>query len=341
MDRLVPAPKIRPQIEAAGTLPAIIGAILGGFASIADAIFNFVDNDYVSMLPIINDHSQSITDIQEVVDQIILQGVARRFTSNGTYVPNPNIVALEVILIGAGGGGSSGSMDFVADGTRSGGGGGGGGETHAPIPASLLPTNVDGTFKPIQIIVGLGGAGAPGDSAYGTGGGHTLFGPEVGSGAQAWLLGGGGQGGSWGNNPSPALGGSGMIPGGNGDKGLGPGGSGDGAGNSTSEVDLHGGGGGGGRGAAQGRGPGTTGGSGAIWPGGTPGDPGNPGTSPSEIVATGGGGGGGGSTGAARGGNGAFPAGGGGGSACGTVGIGAGPGGNGGNGVVYIIERMA
>ncbi|MBF6460143.1 hypothetical protein IU433_13970 [Nocardia puris] len=339
MDRLIPPPRANPAFAQEVPLTRIIKAILGGFASIADAIFNLVDNDYVSALPIINDHSQSITEMREVVDQLILQGVALKFTGNGIYTPNPNLVALDAILIGAGGGGSSGSYDALVDGTRSGGGGGGGGETHVTIPASLLPTNPDGSFKSIQIVIGMGGAGAPGDSDVGTGGGHTLLGPEVGSAAQPWLLAGGGQGGSWGNSGPIALGGIGMIPGGNGDRGLGPAGAGDGAGHSTSAFDLHGGGGGGGRGAAQGRGGGTTGGGGGVSPGGTPGNPGNAGSAPSDIVATGAGGGGGGSSGSARGGHGGFPAGGGGGAACAFGGAGAG--GNGGHGVLYLIERMA
>lgn len=287
----------------------------------------------------INDHSQSIVELQQAINQLILQGLAIKFISNNTYYPNPDVVSIDVILIGAGGGGSSGSWDFVSSGTRSGGGGGGGGETHVNVPASLLPTNPDGTYKGIQVIVGLGGAGALSDQGVGTGGGHTRFGPEVGSVEQSWLLAGGGVGGAWGDSGPVAPGGVGMIPGGDGDRGLGPAGSGVGAGNSTSAYDLHGGGGGGGRGGAQGRGNGTTGGGGGISPGGAPANPGAPGESPSTIVATGGGGGGGGLNGSSGGGNGGFPAGGGGGSACSNAG--ATYGGNGAHGVVYVIERMA
>ncbi|MFF0546960.1 hypothetical protein ACFYTF_29400 [Nocardia thailandica] len=317
----------------------VVGAVLGGFASVLDAIFGTVDDAYIAGMPTINDHTQSITELEQAVEALILQGVAIKFTSNNTYVPSEGIVSVDVILIGAGGGGSSGSYDALIDGTRSGGGGGGGGETHVNVPASLLPTNIDGTYKGIQIIVGAGGAGATSDSGVGTGGGHTRFGPEVGSIAQSWLLGGGGNGGAWGNSGPVAPGGVGMIPGGAGDRGLGPAGAGVGAGHSTSAYDLHGGGGGGGRGGAQGRGGGSPGGGGGISPGGAPATPGAAGESPSTIVATGGGGGGGGASGSAGGGNGGFPAGGGGGSACDTGG--ATFGGNGANGVVYVIERMA
>lgn len=287
----------------------------------------------------INDHSQSITDIQAVINTLILQGDALKFVSNGTYTPNPNVVTVEVIAIGAGGGGSSGSQDALVAGTRSGGGGGGGGETHAPIPASLLPTNPDGSYKSLQVIVGAGGAGALADSDVGTGGGHTKFGPEVGSVAQEFLLGGGGQGGAWGNGGPTAQGGAGMILGGNGGRAVGDVSHPTPPGSSTSPFDLHGGGGGGGAGYAQGKGGGNAGGNGATAPGGAPGTPGQAGSSPSPIVAVGGGGGGGGLSGSAGGGNGGYPGGGGGGSACNAGG--ATYGGNGGNGVLFIIERMA
>lgn len=320
-------------------IAGVVGAILGGFGSILDAINGIVDDAYVANMPTITDHSASITELQQAVEALILQGLAIKFTSNNTYTPNENVVSIDVILIGAGGGGSSGSHDALVAGTRSGGGGGGGGETHVNVPASLLPTNLDGSYKGIQIIVGAGGAGALSDSGVGTGGGHTRIGPEVGSGAQSWLLGGGGTGGAWGNSGPIAPGGVGMIPGGNGGRAIGdpshvlpptP---------STSAFDLHGGGGGGGAGTAQGKATGSSGSGGGISPGGVIANPGQPGESPSAIVATGGGGGGGGLSGSSGGGAGGYPAGGGGGSACGTGG--ATFGGNGANGVVYIIERMA
>lgn len=288
----------------------------------------------------INDHSRSITELREVYEQLILQGVAKVFTSNNTYTPTPGIVSIDVIIIGAGGGGSSGSYDALTFGARSGGGGGGGGETHTRISAALLPTNPDGTFKPIQIVIGAGGAGALSDAQFGSGGGHTYFGPEVGSSDEPWLMAGGGQGGVWGNPGTIALGGIGMVPGGNGGRGgfqnqatIPPT-------HSTSSYELNGGGGGGGAGSTQ-LTPATVGGGGGISPGGNPGNPGETGKSPSQIVATGGGGGGGGQGGNAAGGHGGYPAGGGGGSACGGLGVGGGRGGNGGAGIVFVIERMS
>ncbi|MEV0367496.1 hypothetical protein [Nocardia fusca] len=313
-----------------------ITAILGGFATVIDAILGTVNNDFVAAMPIINDHSESITDLQEAIEQLILQGAAIKFVSNNTYTPAVGVVSVDVILIGAGAGGSSGSYDALNSGTRSGGGGGGGGETHVNVPASLLPVDGGGNFLPIQIVVGAGGDGAAGDQGVGQGGGHTYFGPEVGSAAQPWLMAGGGTGGSWGNIPPVSPGGIGMIPGGDGGPGGGPGGA-PGAGeHSTSAFDLHGGGGGGGGGYAQAYGGAGSGGGGGISPGGSPGNPGQP---PSTIVATGGGGGGGGPSGNLGGADGAYPAGGGGGSACSIAG--ATTGGDGGDGVVYVIERMA
>jgi hypothetical protein len=313
-----------------------IATLLNGFANLIDAITGTVNNAYIQALPVITDHSQSITELREAFDQLVLQGEAKVFTSNNTYVPSPGILSVDVIIIGAGGGGGSGSYDFAVSGARSGGGGSGGGETHTSVPASLLPTNPDGSFKPIQIVIGAGGAGAASDSGFGTGGGNSKFGPEVGNAGQQWLLGGGGVGGAWGAPGPVAQGGVGMIPGGNGGRG--------GYSNvaptaptsSVSAYGLYGGGGGGGAGG--GAVVGTAGAAGGISPGGGVGNPGSPGQSPSEIVATGGGGGGGGVSGSAGGGAGAYPGGGGGGSACGVGG--ATFGGPGANGIIYVIERM-
>lgn len=318
-------------------LGAAIAGILGGFASVLDAIFGTVNNHYIEQMPIITDHTQQLEDLVEQFNQLILQGNAIVFVDADIYVPTPGILSVDVILIGAGGGGGSGSYDALIHGARSGGGGGGGGETHTSIPANLLPTNPDGSFKGIQIAIGAGGNGAASDGLAGQGGGHTRFGPEVGSADAAWLIGGGGQGGTWGQPGPIAQGGVGMVPGGNGGRGgysttppTAPG-------NSVSAYDLHGGGGGGG-GGGNGAGTGTVGGAGGISPGGNPGNPGAVGTSPASIVATGAGGGGGGLTGSNGGGAGGYPAGGGGGSACGTGG--ASFGGKGGNGIAFIIERF-
>jgi hypothetical protein len=229
-----------------------IAAILGGFASVIDAIFGTVNNEYVSQIPIITDHTNSINTLTQAFDQLILQGNARVYTSNGTYVPTVGIKSVDVIILGAGGGGSSGSYDFFTSGPQSGGGGGGGGEVHTTIPASLLPVDGSGNFTPISITIGAGGAGGASDQAVGTGGGNTIFG----SGA-ASLTAGGGNGGAWGH-PAPStsgLGGVGMIPGGNGGIGSYIGSSythPTAATSSSSAYDLHGGGGGGGAGSGNG-----------------------------------------------------------------------------------------
>lgn len=326
-------------------ITAGLASVLGGFANIIEAISGTVNNAYVEQLPVITDHSHSITTLQEQFDQLILQGEAIVFTSNNSYTPTPGIKSIDVIIIGAGGGGSSGSYDALFGNSTTGGGGGGGGETHTSVPASLLPVDGSGNFLPIQIIIGAGGAGASGDAHVGAGGGHSKFGPEVGNGGTQWLLGGGGDGGAFGTPAPTAAGGVGMIPGGTGGRGVyysgqllapTPGG------NSTSAYDLHGGGGGGGAGAYGTQIAGTAGGGGGISPGGAVGTPGAPGSSPASIIATGAGGGGGGacigST-AYGGGAGGYPAGGGGGSA--TYVGGATTGGLGGNGICYVIERSA
>ncbi|WP_306358899.1 MULTISPECIES: hypothetical protein [unclassified Nocardia] len=284
----------------------------------------------------IDDHANSITELRNAFEQLVLQGRAIVYTRNSSYTPSPDILSVEVIIIGAGGGGSSGSYDALVEGVRSGGGGGGGGETHTSIPASLLEKNTDGSFKPIRIVIGSGGAGASQDRNYGASGSDSLFGPEVGSDDREWLLGGGGQGGQWGAPGPVAQGGVGMIPGGNGGRG--------GAGNtrgtaptpSVSAYALYGGGGGGGSGGSP-LWAGTAGAAGGISPGGAAANPGWAGRSPAQIVATGGGGGGGGHSGNYGGGSGGFPGGGGGGSACAANG--ATTGGAGATGICYVIER--
>lgn len=312
-----------------------IAAILGGFSTIIEAITGTVDNDYVAQLPIVNDHTQQITELQEAFDQLLLQGNAIVFTGPTTYTPTAGIVACETILLGAGGGGGGGRWDFIAANRSGGGGGGGGGEIHYRIPATLLPQS-GGHFTGIAVGIGAGGAGGIGSESPGTGGGNTTFGSVFAAG--------GGQGGFGGHSGSGAQGGqggAGMIPGGNGGKGAG---SGDATpwlgGNSTSAYDLHGGGGGGGGGGvgnAVDVGPPGNGGIGGVSPGGLA--SGGNGTAPAAFIATGGGGGGGGGTQTVKGGNGAAPSGGGGGG-CGGISA-ASNGGNGGNGIAYAIERFA
>lgn len=328
-----------------GLIAGAIAGILGGFANLIDAITGTVNNSYVKQLPVITDHSHSITTLQQQFNQLILQGNAIVFTSNNSYTPSAGIKSIDVIIIGAGGGGSSGSYDALFGNSTTGGGGGGGGETHTNVPASLLPVDGSGNFLPIQIVIGAGGAGASGDAHVGAGGGHSKFGPQVGSGATQWLLGGGGDGGAFGTPAPTASGGVGMIPGGSGGRGvyysstlLAP----TAGGNSTSAYDLHGGGGGGGAGGYGSSIAPTAGGSGGISPGGAAGTPGAPGSAPASIIATGAGGGGGGGVSGSTpygGGAGGFPGGGGGGSGCFTSG--ATIGGPGGNGICFIIERSS
>lgn len=311
-----------------------IGAVLGGFATIVDAIFGTVNDDFVSQLPTINDHSQSITELQAAFNQLILQGNAIVFTSNNTYTPSDGIVSIDVIMLGAGAGGAAGRWDIIAGNRRVGSGGGGGGEVHTTIPASLLPMT-GGHFDPISIVIGAGGAGGTGDAQAGTGGGNTSFG--------SYLTAGGGVGGlsvyTAGANVGGGGGGAGMIVGG---AGGGAGGSGAGenspfaGGNSISGFSLNGGGGGGGGGMGFAGGVPAAGGIGGISPGGTPGNPGSP---PSDVVATGGGGGGGSSSGGSSGAGGAIPAGGGGGGG-GDISA-RGNGGNGARGQLFVIERMS
>ena len=318
-----------------GLLGMIARAITGGLFS--DFLGGAPQQFQANQLAVMNDHSQSITTLEAVINALILQGNSTKFVGNANYIPTTGLVSVDVIILGAGGGGGGGSFDAVQYGTQSGHGGGGGGEVHYSIPSNLLEKNPDGSFKPIPITIGQGGAGATGDGRVGGGGGNTSFG--------GLLTAGGGAGGSWGSASNP-VGGAGMIPGGRGGTG-GYGGSTAAPfpatlpGNSTSAYDLHGGGGGGG--AGQGHTGGQNGGIGGVSPGGAWGNPAQAGIDPSSIVATGGGGGGGGAWSAngfvfSRGAAGAYPSGGGGGGACGRSGAG---GGAGGNGMLFVIERFA
>ncbi|WP_328439090.1 hypothetical protein [Nocardia puris] len=332
-------------------IAAAIAAILGGFATVLDAIFGIVDNQYVSDLPIITDHTQQLADLEAAVQAAILQGDAWVFVDGEVWTPSQGVLFLEVILIAAGAGGGGGRGDALP-GQRSGGaGGGGGGEVHyLRLPASLLPKDGSGAFLPLEIGIGAGGAGGAArtgsDGFGGQGGGNTTFGPL---GQPAWLTAGGGNGGGGGlgggigggggagRGSHPGLGGVGMIPGGDG--GAGGGGDADLAmgshgGGSYASHDLYGGGGGGGGGGGNnigGNSVGGFGGQGGISPGGITGQPG---TSPSAVVATGGGGGGGGSA-VQAGAAGGYPAGGGGGGSENASG------GAGANGIAYIIERFS
>lgn len=283
----------------------------------------------------VNDHSRSIETLVEQFNQLILQGNAIVFASDNTYTPTEGITSIDVIILGAGAGGGAGQYNVIANWVSGGGGGGGGGEVHTTIPATLLPRNADGTFKPIAITVGEGGEPGVGSDNPGRGGGDTRFGD--------WLAAGGGLGGGGGRPQNPGIGGgggAGMIPGGNGGNGsVGSSLRSTAGGASTSPYDLHGGGGGGGGGGSI---PaievaGSNGGIGGISPGGTVN---MPGVAPSKVIATGGGGGGGGMYDGKSGGSGAYPSGGGGGGA-GRQHGGNGAGGVGGAGLIFVIERMS
>lgn len=311
-----------------------ITAILGGFATVLDAISNTVNDDYVAQLPIITDHSQQLADLQDQFNQLILQGNAIVFPDADVYIPTPGILSIDVILIGAGAGGASGRWDILADQRSGGGGGGGGGEVHLNIPANLLPKDGSGNFVGIPIGIGTGGTRGVGSGSPGQGGGNTTFGT-----GEYLISAGGGNGGAVlaTNAGSPGgAGGVGMVQGGAGGRGAaGNGGvSATEGGFSTSSYDLNGGGGGGGGGGT----PiwaGMSGGSGGISKGGATNQNG---TEPSAIVATGGGGGGGASGDTFTGGYGAYPAGGGGGGYGGVSTSNSG--GNGGHGIAYVIERF-
>src|SRR5690606_21827268 len=169
---------------------------------------------------VINDHSQSITQLQEAFNQFLLQGNAIVFPTNNSYTPTAGVVSIEVIIIGAGAGGGGGRGDGIPANRGGGGGGGGGGEGHTTIPAALLPVDGFGNFLPIAITMGAGGAGGNanngGNGQSGTGGGN----PRLGS----FLTAGGGQGGVGGRDSGGGpggLGGVGMIAGGNGGAGAG------------------------------------------------------------------------------------------------------------------------
>lgn len=177
-------------------IAAAIGAILGGFGTVLEAIFGTVNDDYVAQLPIITDHTQQLEDLQEQFNQLILQGNAIVFVDADVYVPSPGILSIDVILIGAGAGGGSGRWDLLADSRSGGGGGGGGGEVHVTIPANLLPTDGTGNFVGIPIGIGAGGAGGQGSASPGHGGGNTTFG----TGSYLIAAGGGNGGASLGTN---------------------------------------------------------------------------------------------------------------------------------------------
>lgn len=289
-------------------------------------------------LRLVNKHESEIGELVDAYRQLILQGEAQVFTKSGMYRKTEGCVSVEVIMISGGGGGGAGKWDIRGGNNQGGGhGGAGGGEIYAKIPAMLIP---DEMLVEIHWDGGLGNGGV-GSENPGTGGGTVKFGNVL------TAVGGQGGLGSNGDRRLMAIGGTGLIPGGNGGGGWvfnsddpsGPGqgpAKGSAGGNSTYAGELRGGGGGGGGGSPWAQ-LSWRGGTGAAFPGG---EPGQDGMSPAQIIATGGGGGGGGTDARRNGGNGGWPGGGGGGGCGGTLASNNGNGGNGASGVVYIIERM-
>ncbi|GAA4809692.1 glycine-rich domain-containing protein [Tomitella cavernea] len=302
------------------------GNILGGFGSILGAILNTVDNSYVEQLPIIQEQQNYITDLQEAVDRMILQGQSVYYDSNQTHYISDGVTSIDFIILGSGGGGGGGQGAYLGGSRYVGCGGGGGGEVHLNVPRSLLGNAV-------SIKVGAGGSGGSGSNP-GYGGTPSKIITESGDEIAA----GGGIGGPSSNTTATprSSGGTGMITGGRG--GIGWEANEINGTNSVSQYDLHGGGGGGGAGqSANPNVPPGWGGAGGISPGGSPG---NSGDNAVGLAATGAGGGGGGS-GVNNGANGGFPSGGGGGGGGANLISGTSRGGNGGQGRVYVIERTS
>jgi hypothetical protein len=285
----------------------------------------------------INDHSRSITTLQEQVSTLLLGGQAWAFTANTIYYPTAGTTQIKPYLLAAGAGGAAGAWNVSATAQIGGGAGSGGGETHAVIPAAFLPVDGSGNFTGIAIVVGAAGTGGTSSGQNGGGGGDTTIGPLSGS---PWMRAGGGNGGVGGPsvvNSTPAAGGTGTTPGGTGGTGYWysagdhPAGTG---GNSTNPAEPTGGGGGGGGGGGNSA-PGAPGGSvSGFAQGGTEG---NPGSSPWSAIPSGAGGGGGGFN-DTPGGGGGYPSGGGSGGGAGLTTFSAGQ--NGGNGKVYVLETL-
>ncbi|MHD0301820.1 hypothetical protein [Rhodococcus erythropolis] len=303
-----------------GLVGGAIAGILGGFASVIDAIFGTVNNTYVAELPIISNHTYQLSEIRETVESQILQGLAVTFTASGWWYPPATLVYADLIGIGGGGSGGGGQWSLTVN-RNGGGGGGGGGEIHFRIYAAFLP-KTNGVFDPIRVdlyLTGPPGSGG-GSPTAGLGGGNIVFGANLPQPIVTFQGGSGGMSGAAGAPAPGGAGGFGMIPGGKGGdggnngslEGVWPGGV------SASAFTFSGGGGGGGGGGADGNvstavaGPG---GNGVAAAGGTSGGGGQ---APSPVIAVGGGGGGGAMGWGVAGGIGGFPGGGGGGGYGGT-----------------------
>lgn len=300
-----------------------VGGILGGFSDIVSAIFGIVNNDYVSDLDVINDHSRTIGEMRAELDQLTIHGMARVLTGDGFFYATPGTVRADLVMIAAGGAGGTGAWNLIS-GSRSGGsGGGGGGENHFVIHGSALFDPVTGMPRAIPYSCGAPSTGGAGNESSGQGGGNTTFDEIVVY---------GGQGGRY--HGGAGVGGYGIVNGGSAAPDADPA-----LRDSLSAAGLYGGGGAGGRGAT-GAGASQPGGRGGLNPGGAGVTSGHGLNAPpvSRSAPTGGGGGGGGAL-HGRGGDGAFPGGGGGGSGGASAVGNIQPGGNGAPGVIYVIER--
>ena len=64
-------------------------SILGEFGeALVQGITAGLQVDLAAQQAIVNDHSQSITELREAFNRLILQGNALVFTSNNTYTPS-------------------------------------------------------------------------------------------------------------------------------------------------------------------------------------------------------------------------------------------------------------
>lgn len=326
-----------------GIFGLLMRVFTAGFSNVLEAIFGTVDDTYVRDLPIITDHTRTLTEIREIVDQLTLHGNTKVFTSNQVWQPSEGMTSALAIPIGAGGGGGGGYGSVLPGDRRGGGGGQGGGEYHTlpEISGALLPKDGNGKFLPLNVFVGTGGQAGSSNGGSGTGGGSTWISLPSG----VLITAQGGDGGS-GNAVGGFTGGGGMVPGGRGGDGANRGGSpttgttgpATAGGTSVTGYGLYGGGGGGGGGgvniALGGELAAAAGGVGGAGLGGAVNQPGK---GPSDAIPTGGGGGGGSTSTSNPGGAGAIGGGGGGGYGGGT----SSAGGKGGNGILFIVERFS
>jgi hypothetical protein len=263
------------------------------------------------------------------------------FTTTGStnWTKPTGAKSINIQLLGGGGGGGGGRKNITLTNRSGGGGGGGGGYLNVTIPASLLPST------PINITIGVGGAGGAGatvnnnDGLPGLQGGSTIFGTAV-SGTITYIA----LGGVGGNGGTAVLasGGTGSINANNGGQGNIANGA---AGLPPQQITAHfmggaGGGGGGGISNLDAVGTGSNGGRSNVLnlAGGTPSAAGINNTNAVNgliAVGSGGGGGAGSLTAAGNGGNGGFPSSGGGGGGAAQASNG-GNGGTGGAGMAII-----